>query len=424
MDSPSSTSSSEPPEPLAEETPAGEPEFLTPDRPLDSSVHEGERTGFARWPWGGLVALVLVLLFDKLVFGIHGPWERIAAMLPQESTAALELGLARDRLEQRAAAEAPHDEPRVVLVGTSRTDAAFQPDTIPQELWPPIRFYEQTHARVFPHELRSMIDEVIGYEPDLVVTLLSEFELTVPLRLVPQATGGSFSALFELMRLTGPEFSFEHRLEFLRMAACGGLDGYRYRDVVGKAGLTALRRFPSTHLHATEGMVWPEVPTDTRPMPMDPAAEQEALDALYAFYAGKEFAVRVEFQQIRSMRPGMHADINMAIMERNFELLREAGAEVLVIEGVDNPRTYALYDYAACRPIFLDFMQRMQREHGVRFIPREELPPLDEIDFRDLTHSGKLGAQKYTAVIMHEAAKLLVPGWTPPLPDAEVTPPR
>lgn len=399
-----------------------EPEFLTPDRLLDSSVREQEGSVVARLPWGGALALVLVLLFDGLVFGTRGPWTWIGQRLPYTASAALELGLVRDRQQQRAAELADDALPRVTFVGTSRTDAAFQPSLVPEEYRPPVHTFLQTHARVFPHELRSMLHEIVDQRPDLVITLLSEFELMTPLRFVPLATGGSFGALVELMVRMGPEFVFEYRQDFLRMASVCLLDSYRYRDVVGKAGLTRLRRFPSTRLQPAGYVAWPEIPTDGVPLPMSAEDEQAALKYLQDYYGEKDEAVLSQFQQLRSVRPGRHAEFNMGVMERCFELLRAQGIEVLVVEGVNNPRTYALYDYERCRAEYIAYMERMQERHGVHWLRREELGTFEEIDFRDLTHAGKLGARKYTVILMSTYARMLTPDWQPPLPDPSAPP--
>jgi hypothetical protein len=149
---------------------------------------------------------------------------------------------------------------------------------------------------------------------------------------------------------------------------------------------------------------------------MTPAAEQAALQAIESFYTDKQDIVQVQFDQFRSIRPGPHSELKMALMERCIELLHERGIDVMVIEGVTYPATYALYDHERCRGLFLDWAHRMEAEYGVRFVPKEEYGDYGPLDFRDLTHLGKRGALRSTAFIMYTCGRLLVPGWEPPLP--------
>lgn len=411
MDSLSSTSSSE-------GRPGDEPDFLAPGETLASSTREDRGGRFARLPWAGLLAAALVLVADALVFSPDGPWEWMLGRLQDSSP--LERGLIHDRLALRAARDDTSGRPRVTFVGTSRTDASFMPELIPEALHPPIQFLEQTHAQMFPPELLSMLDEILDQEPDLVVTVLSELEFCRPLKLVPQAFGRDLSAAWELARLGGPAFVLEQRMAFLRMACLGLLDAYRYRGVLGKVLFNEWRRFPRGARMAgpQAAVAWPDVLSDGAPAELPAGREAEVLARLQAFYTGKEDIVAVQVEEMRSIRPGRHAAIKLAMMESSIVRLRAAGIGLLILEGVTHPDTYALYDAEGTRAMFLDWATRMEREHGVRFVPRDAVGygPHAPIDFRDLTHLGKEGARRSTAFLMWTCAQILVPDWTPPAP--------
>jgi len=388
--------------------PDGWPDFLGDrDYPADPDRSRWIR----RLPWGGVIALALVLLFDQVMFSLDGPWEWQLARLPDADP--LERGLIVDRLEARRARDLPHDRPRVTLVGTSRMDAAFRPEYVPEEVTPPIHFFRQAHARVYPHEMRSLLHEIIGHEPDLVVIMVSELELMMPFKIVPQATGGSLRAVLELVARTGLAFAHENRMAFLRMIGVGLLDAYRYKGVMGKSLTNRWRRFPRRGKVERSAPTWPDLIADGAPMTVDPAVEEAIMDALYEQFADRPESVSFQTGQVRSVRPGAHADLKFGIMDRNLELLRAEGIEVVLIEGVVHPATYALYDEERCRGIFLDWARRAaDADPGVHFAPRDELGGLLPADhFRDITHVNKLGARRLTQRIMDWCAWHLTPDW-------------
>lgn len=384
-----------------------------PDHFIDFLPHEPARlrpqaTGF---PWAGALALVVLLVVVEWgLLGPSGPWAWLRTQLPAVDP--LERGLIDDRLALQRAAGLNTGHPRVVLVGTSRTNAAFQPELIESALTPPIDFLEMTHTRVFPHELRSMIDDVIAAEPDVVLTVLSELEFFTPLKVVPLATGGSLSGLIELAMATGPTFVKENRQAFYRMLTVVFSDAYRYRGVLAKTIFDPWRRFPMAQGQASsQAQTWPDLMADGEPMPLDPAAEAAIADALREFYGSKDQIVDMQVQQLRSMRDGRHAQIKMDMMDRCIELLLAEGIEVVIVEGSVHPESLALFDAAEGRKSFTAWANRAASQPGVHFLPHEQFGEFEPLDFRDLTHLNKRGATKFTLALYDWTARQLTPEW-------------
>jgi hypothetical protein len=376
--------------------------------PPEPRHRPAQATGF---PWGGVLALAVILVVvDWGLLGPSGPWNWLHARLPGVDP--LERGLIDDRLALQRAGELDDERPRVTLVGTSRTNAGFQPDLVDAALTPPIDFFELTHTRIFPHELRSMIDDVISVQPDVVLTVLSELEFFTPLKIVPLATGGDLGALAELAAATGPAFVVEHREKFFRMLTVAFSDAYRYRGVLGKTLFDELRRFPrSDDASAAPAQTWPDLLADGEPMPLSPEREASISDSLRAYYGTKDQIVDVQVKQLRSLRPGRHAEIKMDMMDSSIERLLEHGIQVVIIEGSVHPEAYALYDAVEGRRIFREWASRAAEHEDVHFLPIEDLGRFQPIDFRDLSHLNKRGALQFTLSVYDWCSRQLTPAW-------------
>ncbi|MFT7463153.1 MAG: hypothetical protein ACI9EF_001495 [Pseudohongiellaceae bacterium] len=420
MASHSSTSSSEPP--IGPDSPAGKKPRLKrdpysstnpPDGFLDFIGHEParRRPAASGFPWAGALALLLIFVVVEWgLLGPSGPWPWLHSQLLGVDP--LERGLIDDRLALQRALNADPDRPRVTLVGTSRTNAGFQPELINDSLTPPIDFIEMTHTRVFPHELRSMIDDVIASKPDVLLTVLSELEFFTPLKIVPLATGGGLGALVELAAATGPLFILENREVFYRMLTVVFSDAYRYRGVLGKTIFDRHKSFPvEQRPQADRPQTWPDLMADGEPMPLDPAVEMAIGDSLRAFYGSKDHIIKAQMAMLRSMRNGRHAQIKMDAMDRCLELLTAEGIEVLIVEGSIHPETLALYDAVEGRKIFTAWAEKAAEHPGVHFLPVESFVHFENLDFRDLTHLNKNGAAKFTLAAYDWCSQRLAPEW-------------
>lgn len=423
MDSPSSTSSSDAPvtggvtsgkarkvrDPYScTNPPDGFVDFLEP-RDSDRTL----RTGRAAWPWGGVGALVMVLLFQHFLFSPSGPWEWQLSRL--QGPHLLDRGLINDRIELGRALATPLERPRVTVVGTSRMEASFREELIDEALRPPIDFFARAHTRLFPHEIASQADEILAHGADLVLITVSEMELLTPLKLVPQAWGGQLDALFDLMVRTGPGFVFDHRDDFMRMISAGLSESYRFRTVIGK---TIVDRLLHVDVHPTNDapgdpidVGWPDVLADGEPFALTSAAYDGIIRALQTQFADKPESVRFQTRQVRAIRPGAHGQLKLDIMERNIREFRAAGVEVLLFEGVLHPLAAQLYDEQTSRAVFLAWAQRMAAQDGVFFLSRDKLGPVPANEFRDVTHVNKLGAQRITLTLLDWCAWHLTPDW-------------
>ncbi|MFT7463155.1 MAG: hypothetical protein ACI9EF_001497 [Pseudohongiellaceae bacterium] len=385
------------------------------------------RSGLAAWPWGGLGALIIVLIFQHLVFGPSGPWDWQLSRL--QGDLVLDRGMIVDRIELQRALTTPHDQPRVIVVGTSRMEASFREEFVAKSVRPPIDFFMRAHTRLFPHEIASQLDEILAHNSDLVLITLSEMELLSPLKLVPLAWGGQFDALFDLMNRTGPGFVHKNREAFMRMIGTGLLDIYRFRSVVGKTLAdrmlhVELRPAPAGKKAAPTSPTWPDVLADGEPFSVPAETYDAVIAALKAQFPQKHSSVSFQTQQIRSIRPGAHAELKMDIMERNIRLLREAGVEVLLFEGVLHPLASSLYDQPGSRQVFLRWAQSMAEQDGVSFLSRDVLGEVPAEEFRDVTHVNKLGAQRITLALMDWCATKLTPQWRDALLDSLSAPPK
>jgi hypothetical protein len=120
---------------------------------------------------------------------------------------------------------------------------------------------------------------------------------------------------------------------------------------------------------------------------------------------------------VAEITPGEHAELKRAFITRTVELLRAEGVEVIVVEGPLHPAAAGLYDIGL-REDFLAFMQRLTREHGLRFTPLEELPHFEARDFKDLLHVRASGTIKLTSAILR-ALHPVLPSPTQPTKSLE-----
>lgn len=366
--------------------------------------------GVSRLPWGGVLALLLGLLGQHVALSVQAPWDWLLAH--EEQLTLLEQGLLIDRREMVRAAATTGERPRVALVGTSRMEAGFREQLLRPELRPPIDFFRHTHARVYPHEIASQASEILAFEPDVVVFTLSEFELLSPFRLVPQGWGGDLDALTDLMGRTGPAFVYEHRDAFLRMLCSGLSDAYRYRSILGKTLLPRMRDVLARSGGAGSARQhWDAALADGVPMPLDPAEFERLIEPMLRQFPDHATTVRAQSGQAREIRPGAHGELKLDIMERNIEIFRDAGVEVVLFEGALHPAAASLYDAQASRQVFLAWAQDMAGRDGVHFIPREDLGLVPAEEFRDVTHVNKLGALRITLVLTDWCARALTPDW-------------
>jgi len=349
--------------------------------------------------------VLLVLALDRLAFEPLVPWRRVAADVPHEDVAAR--GIARDQVELARIRSAPPALPRVFVVGASRAEAGFHAEWLRGLRDPALAFARLAHAGMLAPQVRSVVGELVSARAAAVVWVASEVELFHPLTQPAWFSAPSPSALVDYASTSGPARVVEERERFYRLALACALHSYRYRRVLGLAGLDRLREFPGARRLGT-----PPLPPDLYdPGELSPAV-REARERLLAeaserLAPGARVAAMVQVDQLSSLAPGDDARISMALTRRSVELLRGAGVRVVWIEPPLYPGAQALYDEAV-RSEFRAFLGSLHRDDGVVFVPRERGPHYEAADFSDLTHLGRSGARKLTRQV-YEVLRATLP---------------
>ena len=349
----------------------------------------------AGFPVAGALAAAAILLIETVALGPAMPWEWVAERVPESHMA--ELGTARDQRALARLADGRAEGPLVFAVGSSRAEAGFDPATVPPDERPAATLVELAHPGLRPFEVRSLVDELLPHEPAVVVLLTSEFETAHPIDLgAPLLSSGSFSAIADLAEILGWRRSLELRHEILRFAAVALLRGYRFRGILGSAGLDALREFPLDERlqRPRDRLEWLLAPGERIAIP---AALRRRVGAEIDRHLAPEsrFAARVEMHQLHSLGTDDSAPLQEELVARSVARLRAAGARVVIVEVPLFPGAAPLYD-PALREAFARFAARLAEAEGVDFVPLESGPAFERADFRDLTHLASPGAEKLT----------------------------
>jgi hypothetical protein len=370
---------------------------------IRSSTSSSERAGPAAssrggLPWAALLALAVVLLLDRSVFQSQAVWTWLDSRLL--SSHLLEQGLTQDRIALLDVQDG-NDAPRIVLVGSSRMNRGFRPDEMPSDSIPRAHFIKLAHPQFFPFEMRSATDDILAASPRVVVLALSELETHTRLKLVPGSSFGSGDAVLDLIREAGPGFAFENRVMLRRIALEGAFETYHDRGVLDAAIFAPLHRFernarlkPSRHPDRSLTFLGGERKE------IDFGELNEIVADFDARFPGRGSIIkRAQFGLVRSISAGAHADINLALLRRSVETLRDNGAQVILVEPPIYPGAQVLYD-GSTRDEFLRFSESLVREHGIVFVPLEAQPVYLNEDFGDLTHLDQTGALKFTRVVL------------------------
>ena len=372
------------------------------ETPSSTSNSERRLWGGSRrqWPWGALCALVILLLVDRTLYRSPEVWRLFNEAITSPSL--LEQGLIQDRIALLELDRQPEGSaaPRVILVGSSRLNRGFHSGSGLEDPLAGIEIAKLAHPQLFPFEMRGATSAIVASKPDVVVLALSELETHSRIKLVPGSSFGDVAAIRDLVREAGLGFAIEHRVMLYRIALGQILNTYHYRGVMRELGFGRFRSFPhegrlksgpetersATFLAAEKiGFTTPEL--------------KRIVAELDSRFPGRGSIVRkAQFGIVRSITRGEHAEINLALLRRTIEALREEGIAVVIVEPPIHPGAGVLYD-TSIRGDFLDFARGLAREEGVRFVPLEAGPGYVEEDFGDLTHLEKSGVIKFTGVI-------------------------
>lgn len=362
-----------------------------------SSSEPGRRARWARLPWAGLLALLALLALDTLATGLRGPWQWLDTENPNSA--------AGSRLELKQLVQQPRQRPRIVVVGTSRVIDGF--DTpLAEELLPEVAIAKLAYPRFEPFAILALVPDLIAAGADAVCLIASEQDTHRPLRLepVPGASTASLAALRELLRVTDWRFAVDNRTALYRLAGTSALGLYRFRPDIHLAGVEAWRRFvldeeriPS--VRSREDPFRPVSLWGAERNPVPAAALRSTFDLFPPMM--DQWNARMQSGVVQEITRGPHVAVQMALYRRAAERLREAGIEVVILQGVMHPAANDLFDTSITAE-FLAFGSGLERDLGVRFVPRSEQPPFAESDFYDLLHTNHVGAAKITRRMVEE----------------------
>ena len=361
----------------------------------------------SRWPipWGGLVALAAVLLLDRIFFGVIAPWGTLAERVAPTERPHHQVAQSRETIRELVAARS--DRPTAFVVGSSRADRGFDPETARRRL-PEVAFGRVAFAALRPFEMRSLSDDLICAGADAAVLMLSEFDTHRPIRLdpLPGTSAASVGALAELFSLAGPRFAFENRALLYRIPLSRVLGAYRFREILRLAGLDALRLFPlDEHRHPTPEAPWSQPAalgggTQRRPAP-------ELVERVAAgFPARRRRTISYQIWMVAQMGAGPHVRVQKQLIRSAVSRLRAAGMQVVIAEGPVHPEAALFYD-PALRDDFEAFADGLRAEFGVRLVPLEAFGKLSPSDFGDMLHLNAHGARRFTRVVVDAVGQAL-----------------
>lgn len=355
------------------------------------------------WPWAAVVAMAIILLVDRTVLGVSGPWEWVHSRIGQAGS--VYEGVARDRAVLASLAAEQGDEQRVFIMGSSRARRGHR--SIQAEVaLPEVRFAVIAHAMMDLLTIRMLVPEVVAARADGVVLVISEFDTHRPLRFdpLPARSGAMPSAFLEVASEVGPRFGWENRGSFLRLATARALNAYRFRESLGAAGLDRFRRFQlADRLRGSgtvEGLQAPAVLGEGLTDPLNEATEDH-IRALIGPEMQRHFG---QVYWMAETHRGEHAAVQMHIVRRTVHELVRAGVWVVIVEAPLHPIAKRLQMREA-RAEFLQFAHELERHEDVRFVPLSAQAPFERTDFVDLLHLDLEGSTRMTTAVLDVVAE-------------------
>ena len=347
----------------------------------------------------GVLAVGIVWVVDWGMFRSRPMWEALA---PSVQDHPFERGIVRDRLSILRLQDAPAGRPRVIVAGSSRARGAFQPTILPPHEHGRVAVGVLAHGGIGPFEIRSAVPNMLSAEPDAVVLVISEFEITRPLDPRPSFHFGSWGAIGELILAQGIQTAIADRTNIFRMAAGCALTLYRTRRVFQRIFVDDLRRFSLNERFANREPK--QVSSEIDESLSSPAAKQ-ALKRLAEIFG---HGMRFNLSQVLTIQRGDHLRINIDLVRSTVRSLTEAGVKVLIVEAPNHPEAANFHD-PTIRDDFLKLARDLNRELGMRFIAVESSGPFESDDFYDMTHlDGKTdGTARLTRRILAAVHEVL-----------------
>ena len=370
-----------------------------------SSTSSSDRSGW--FPWAAAVAVVSVLILDALLLGGSGPWGMILSHVPITNPSSHITARERAWLAEGS----PPGQKVAVVLGTSRGMAGFSEPFLEEQV-PNLDVVKLARPGHLPFQTRSLIEDLVDAKPDVVVFPLSEFNTHRPIRIEPVAGRGTANvrAIVNLLTAAGPGFAWENRTTVLRLFGAATLNGYRFREVLGLAGLYRLRRFTRQDFgrrdegglepHAVRPFQAGREPIAFWEEAMAPMPEEQLQEISRQFGGPLGPTVRThQTPMVREITAGSHGPIQYALVRQGVDRLLEAGIEVVIVETPLHSVSAELYD-VGLRTEFLELARELSDKPGVTFVSLDESGPFVDEDFGDILHLGDLGQDKLSRAVL------------------------
>jgi hypothetical protein len=252
-----------------------------------------------------------------------------------------------------------------------------------------------------PFVILSLVDESVEAGADAVVLLLSQFDTHRPLRIepLPAKSSASLVALGDLVAAAGPGFAWRIRDSLYRIVAASALHAYRYRDLLGRTGLNRTRHFELDDRLESTGFALMRGPAALGEPRDDALGREEKTELLARLSPRLRTKAPRQFGWFSETRRGEHARVQMILVRRAVERLRDAGVEVFIVECPLHPLATQIEE-PGTREEFVVLASQLASETGAHFLPLEAMEPYASEDFNDLLHLGPGGAERLTAAVL------------------------
>ena len=195
----------------------------------------------------------------------------------------------------------------------------------------------------------------------------------------------------------------DNRRALYRLVATSALRLYQFRPDVHLTGLGDRRRFSLEEripdLRPKEDPFRPVALWSVERREVAPAAMRATWDLFPPLM--DQWDARIQAGVVQEITRGPHVAVQEALYRETVDLLREAGIEVVIVQGVMHPAAADLYD-TGIGDDFLEFARTLETDLGARFVARPEMARFAESDFYDLVHTNRRGASKITRAMLRK----------------------
>lgn len=338
------------------------------------------------WPWVGVLALLLILMADALIFRVLSPW----SLLLERAGNRYNRDVIEDRIQLEKQAEQHEKVQQVALFGTSRMQRMWRERYSTLVNRTDLQLLNYAHPNMSPADVLSAAEAMAGMEPDVVILGLSELDLHNRSKLKSRSSFPSIARFVDLAAALGWDSLWSERQELLRIAAGKVLLSYRFRKQLDSAFFGIVKEFPGTRPNSPT----PSIPPDTNWL----LQQARALPPDWNNEPARERLRHMQINSLINLRGGAQLELQQSFVRDTIQRFTHAGSRVVILELPVYPAARRLYD-PKMRGSFLNFAAQMERDFGVRLIPLEQQPGYPAYDFADFMHVGKRAAYRATPFI-------------------------